>query len=81
MKRKLLLPALAIVLAVGGAYASNKFAPVYFEGGDNTCTIQVPDPGCDPIGDQPCMDQSNNLQHYYKADENATQCELLTREN
>lgn len=44
MKKQFLLPMVAVVMAVGGAFASNKFAPVYFEGDDQCETNQVPKP-------------------------------------
>lgn len=45
----------AIMLAVGGAYASNKFAPVYYLAGDSDCTGTINiTPPCDPGEATPC---------------------------
>lgn len=80
MKKQILLPAIAVLFAVGGAFASNRFTPGYYENSDVTCSEPIAKP-CDKGDGIPCLDQ-NSDQYRYRADFTDTStegCVLLER--
>ncbi|MES2418416.1 MAG: DUF6520 family protein [Bacteroidota bacterium] len=80
MKKQILLPALVVLLAVGGAFASGRFTTVYFAGNDDTCQNPIlPPDECTPGEDVPCIDPNSNLQYHYKIDANDTECRDLLK--
>jgi hypothetical protein len=65
VKKSFLLSALAVVLAVGGAAASARFADTFYPAGDSNCNeTQISRP-CDPGDEELCKDE-NQVQYYYK---------------
>lgn len=79
MKRKLFLPALAIVLAVGGAFASSKLAPVYYASTDFTCSTPLMDQNhCAPGDDEIC--EENGQTFRYSDPANNVTCDQLLKD-
>jgi hypothetical protein len=80
MKRRFLLPALAVMFAAGGAYASAKFAPVYFLNDDSCNEVNQVSQPC-TIGSLIECNAPNGDHYYYKTDETSTECEQLYKDS
>lgn len=84
MKRKFLLPVLAVALAVGSAVASNRFSTGYFEAGDSSCEGSYNlEPQCNLGNDEDCTDGTNP--YYQKAEPTLptspeNPCEIVRRQ-
>jgi len=65
VKKPFLLSALAVVLAVGGAAASARFADTFYPAGDSTCSSQTIAPPCEVGEDEPC-ETTSHVRYYYK---------------
>lgn len=78
MKKQFLLSAFAVVLAVGGVFASSHIDDAFYPAGDSSCSeAQLTNPPCDPAVGVACEDE-NQIQYYYKI--NGTgDCLPLTR--
>lgn len=79
MKKQLLLPLVAVVLAVSGAYASNKFAPIFYAAGVECEGTGSPIPTCNPSDVTLCTQEGTDLQYYYKP-EPSSDCTELYRD-
>ncbi|MEJ5996590.1 DUF6520 family protein [Pedobacter sp. Du54] len=82
MKKQFILPVLAVVFAVSGAFASSKFTPIYFSGDDSTCQTPIPAPECTPGESVPCIDENSqgDLPYRYKTDVSDSGCHDLLRD-
>lgn len=79
MKKHFLLPAFAILLAAGGAFASGKFAVHYYDLNDSTCQTEIPKT-CTPGTGAFCQDDAKTGIYYYKASE-VSPCTQLRKLN
>lgn len=85
MKKQFILPILALVLSVGGAFASSKFAAGYYAAGDDDCsTVASLTPQCTLGNDSDCTNLSDQP-YYTKLDKDApiseeNPCEIVRRE-
>lgn len=75
MKKQILLPAFAILLAAGGAFASNKLAVHYYDLNDSACQTEIPKT-CTPGTGELCTDPENTGVYYFKASETSP-CQQL----
>lgn len=68
------------MLAVSGAYASNKFAPIFYAAGD-VCTGSGDEPEpCPPSNNVACVEDGTNLQYYYRPNGIGSQCTALLKD-
>ena len=79
MKKHFLFSALAVMMAVGGAVASNKLANTYFEAGDQCEGDPTSIAPCTP-GSATLCKTPGNIQYYYSPD-GGVSCLQLRRVN